>query len=73
MVLFPTPPFWLAIAMIRATPGVSGTTGIFLGLGLRGQRHEPVAAVAEPPLAEERDGEELGVALAPEALVTAGS
>jgi len=23
----PTPPFWFAIAMMRATPGTSGTTG----------------------------------------------
>ena len=29
VVLFPTPPFWLAIAMIRARPGSSGTTGFF--------------------------------------------
>src|SRR5712691_2276119 len=27
---FPTPPFWLAIAMIRAIPGASGGTGSFL-------------------------------------------
>jgi hypothetical protein len=27
VVLFPTPPFWFAIAMIRARPGTSGTTG----------------------------------------------
>jgi hypothetical protein len=25
---FPTPPFWFAIAMIRAGPGDSGTRGI---------------------------------------------
>ncbi|HET9671986.1 MAG TPA: hypothetical protein VFQ40_03965 [Actinomycetota bacterium] len=27
MVLLPTPPFWFAIAMMRARPGVSGTVG----------------------------------------------
>ena len=27
VVLFPTPPFWFAIAMTRARPGTSGTTG----------------------------------------------
>jgi len=32
-----------------------------------------LAAVDEPPLVDERDGEERGAALAPEALVTAGS
>jgi len=32
-VLFPTPPFWFAIAMIRAFPGLSGTIGRFLREG----------------------------------------
>jgi hypothetical protein len=27
VVLFPTPPFWFAIAMILACPGTSGTVG----------------------------------------------
>ena len=29
MVLFPTPPFWFAIAMIRALPGQLGNDGPF--------------------------------------------
>ena len=39
--LFPTPPFWFAIAMILARPGTSGTSGPFFfdrfGLGAEGR------------------------------------
>jgi len=65
----PTPPFWFAIAMIRATPGVSGTWGC----GLRFARLALAGADA-PPFGEEGDELERETALAPdEAVVTAGS
>ena len=31
----PTPPFWFAIAMIRASPGVAGTLGVAARFGAR--------------------------------------
>ena len=41
VVLFPTPPFWFAIAMTLARPGTSGTRGPFFfdrfGLGAAGR------------------------------------
>jgi hypothetical protein len=68
VVLFPTPPFWFAIAMIRARPGVSGTTGRFF----REDRFALVAEAADlrgevtAAVAEDRDA--LG-----DALLTVGS
>src|SRR5215203_5031455 len=67
----PTPPFWLAIAMMRATPGASGGTG--MGRGFFFPRSECLAldAMDRPPLEVERV-EVPGAAPTPaEALVTA--
>jgi hypothetical protein len=64
----PTPPFWLAIAMMRAVPGASGTTGSGLafgaGVGL------DVDAVDEASLLEPEVRE---AEVPEEAFVTAGS
>src|SRR5712691_10468604 len=63
----PTPPFWFAIATIRATPGCSGGVGV--AFFEDGRRFEPDV---EPPLVVERDEVVREAAVAPE-LVTAGS
>ena len=62
---FPTPPFWFAIAMMRATPGTSGTTGC------SGRAEALREGVAEGPL-EDVEREEAEREAAPEeAVVTA--
>ena len=55
VVLLPTPPFWLAIAMIRALPGASGTTGRFrleVRLGFAGAGTADSAVARPDALAE---------------------
>ena len=64
--VFPTPPFWFAIAMIRAVPGVSGTTKSLLSLGLSLGLPLAWVLVALAPEGGDAEGE------AEEDLLTAG-